>query len=59
MPRSKAIIHALDKDGRSMIDTPITGPTYFAETALLGQIPQNSTVEADAGSEWLRLHWQL
>lgn len=58
MPQSKAVIRALDNSGRSMIDTPITGPTYFAETALLGQIPQNSTVEADAGSEWLRLHWR-
>lgn len=58
MPRSGALIRALDNNGRNMIDTPITGPTYFAETALLGQIPQDSTVEAEAGSEWLRLHWR-
>ncbi len=57
MPGSGAIIHALDKDGRNMPDTPVTGMTYFAETALLGQIPQDSTVEAEAGSQWLRLHW--
>ena len=57
MPGSNAIIDAIDKDGRNMRDTVVTGPTYFAETALLGQIPQDSTVEADAGSEWLRLHW--
>jgi CRP-like cAMP-binding protein/membrane protein YdbS with pleckstrin-like domain len=57
MPGSTAIIDAIDKDGRNMRDTVATGPTYFAETALLGQIPQDSTVEADAGSEWLRLHW--
>ena len=58
MPRSNAIIDAIDKDGTNMRDTVVTGPTYFAETALLGQIPQGSTVEADAGSEWLRLHWR-
>jgi membrane protein YdbS with pleckstrin-like domain len=58
MPDSKAIIDALDKDGGNMLDTVVTGPTYFAETALLGQFPQDSTVEADVGSEWLRLHWR-
>jgi CRP-like cAMP-binding protein/membrane protein YdbS with pleckstrin-like domain len=58
MPGSNAIIDAIDKDGTNMRDTVVTGPTYFAETALLGQIPQGSTVEADAGSEWLRLHWR-
>jgi len=58
MPQSNAIIRALDDNGRSMIDTVVPGPTYFAETALLGQIAQDSTVEADAGSEWLRLHWR-
>jgi CRP-like cAMP-binding protein/membrane protein YdbS with pleckstrin-like domain len=57
MPGSNAIIDALDKEGRNMRNTVVTGPTYFAETALLGQIAQDSTVEADAGSEWLRLHW--
>ena len=34
------------------------GTTYFGETALLGEIAQDSTVEAEAGSEWLRLHWR-
>jgi len=56
--QGSAIIRALDKNGRSMIDTVITEPTYFAETALLGQIPQDSTIEAQTGSEWLRLHWR-
>jgi CRP-like cAMP-binding protein/membrane protein YdbS with pleckstrin-like domain len=58
LPKSNAIIDAIDDSGRNMLDTVVTGPTYFAETALLGQFPQDSTVEADAGSEWLRLHWR-
>ena len=56
MPGSKATIHALDSSGGKMVDTPTTGPTYFGETALLGQAPQDSTIEAGAASRWLRLN---
>ena len=58
LPQGNAIIRALDDNGRSMIETVVPGPTYFAETALLGQILQDSTVEAADDSEWLRLHWR-
>lgn len=54
---SLAEVRALDKDGRKLMPTVARGPTYFAETALLGEFPARSTVEAVAGSEWLRLHW--
>jgi CRP-like cAMP-binding protein len=54
----RAAIRALDKDGNQMSNAMATGPTYFAEQALLGQIPQQSTVEAQPGSEWLRFHWR-
>ena len=52
-----AAIHALDGHGNKMLTTITTGVTYFGETALLGQMPQDSSIEAQAGSEWLRLHW--
>jgi membrane protein YdbS with pleckstrin-like domain len=58
LPGSNAIIRALHKDGSNMPNTVVSGPTYFAETALIGQILQDSTVESDAGSQWLRLHWR-
>ncbi|MCB9140256.1 MAG: cyclic nucleotide-binding domain-containing protein [Caldilineaceae bacterium] len=58
MPGSRAAISANDKDGVKLLTTPCDGPAYFAESALLGLIPQDSTIEAAAGSEWLRLHWR-
>ena len=58
MPGGTATIRALDSRGQVMPSTNTQGPTHFGETALLGQIPQSSTVEADADSFWLRLHWR-
>ena len=58
MPGSKAILHANDANGNKLLPTSCEGPTYFAETALLGLISQDSTIEAMIGSEWLRLHWR-
>jgi len=58
MPGGNAIIRALDDTGKNMLVTVAASTTYFSETALLGEIAQDSTVEADAGSEWLRLHWR-
>lgn len=54
----RAAIRALDRDGNQMSNAVAVGPTYFAEQALLGQVPQQSTVEAQPGSEWLRFHWR-
>ncbi|MCB0162192.1 MAG: cyclic nucleotide-binding domain-containing protein, partial [Caldilineaceae bacterium] len=45
-----AAIHALDGHGNKMLTTITTGVTYFGETALLGQMPQDSSIEAQAGS---------
>ncbi len=58
MPGSRAAISANDKEGTKLLTTMCEGPAYFAESALLGLIPQDSTVEAVIGSEWLRLHWR-
>lgn len=58
MEGGEAALHALDEKGSKLVTTISIGPTYFAETALLGEIPQDSTVEALAGSEWLRLYWR-
>lgn len=54
----RASIRSLDKNGQQISNAVAIGPTYFAEQALLGQIPQESTVEAQPGSEWLRFHWR-
>ncbi len=58
MKGGQAALQALDDEGAKLVTTISIGPTYFAETALLGEIPQDSTVEALAGSEWLRLYWR-
>ncbi len=57
MEGSRAEVRALDDGGKKLAPTVAHGPTYFAETALLGEFPARSTVEAIAGSEWMRLHW--
>ena len=53
----QATIQALDENGTKLTSTVSHGQTYFCETALLGEVPQESSVEAVAGSQWLRLHW--
>lgn len=53
----QAAIQALDGTGRKLTSTISLGDTHFCETALMGQVTQESSVEAMAGSEWLRLHW--
>ncbi|MFO7633807.1 MAG: cyclic nucleotide-binding domain-containing protein, partial [Caldilinea sp.] len=56
--KGRAAIRALDREGSQLGSALAIGPTYFAEQALLGQIPQESTVEAQPESEWLRFHWR-
>ncbi len=54
----QAAIRALDKTGSQLNSALAVGPTYFAELALLGQVSQESTVEAQPESLWLRFHWR-
>lgn len=56
MPRQRARIHALDEHGQAMQSTGTEGINYFGEAALRVQVPVDSTIEAEAGSQWLRLH---
>jgi len=56
LPGSYAKIHALNKEGAALLSTNADGPNYFGEHTLIAQHPANSTVEAEAGSHWLRLH---
>lgn len=56
MPGERARIHALDATGQALQSTGAEGPNYFGEVALRAQIPADSTIEAEAHSEWLRLH---
>ncbi len=53
----RATIQALDENGKKLTSTTSHGQTYFCETALLGEVSQESSVEAMLDSEWLRLHW--
>lgn len=54
---SRAVLSAL-KNNRALPRTPIDGVVYFGETALIEARNVESTVEAEPGSLWLRLHWQ-
>lgn len=56
--RGHAAIRALDKNGNQLNSAQAVAPTYFAELALLGQVSQESTVEAQPESVWLRFHWR-
>ncbi len=56
LPGSYAKIHALNKAGAALLSTNADGPNYFGEHTLIAQHPANSTIEAEAGSQWLRLH---
>ncbi|MBX3014199.1 MAG: cyclic nucleotide-binding domain-containing protein [Caldilineaceae bacterium] len=56
MPGQRARIHALDASGQALQSTGAEGPNYFGEVALRAQLPADSTIEAEAGSQWLRLH---
>jgi CRP-like cAMP-binding protein len=54
----RARVHAVGADDRALPDMGAEGPTYFSEFALRTQAPAPSTLEAEPGSAWLRLHWQ-
>jgi len=56
LPNHAARLHALDEEGHALQSTGVTGPAYFGEIALRLEMPANSTVEAEANSQWLRLH---
>ncbi|MCB0185542.1 MAG: cyclic nucleotide-binding domain-containing protein, partial [Caldilineaceae bacterium] len=56
LPGQRARIHALDATGQALQSTGAEGVNYFGEVALRAQVPVDSTIEAEAGSQWLRLH---
>jgi CRP-like cAMP-binding protein len=56
MPGQRALVHALDERGQALITTAVVGPVAFGEAALLAQSPVESTLEAETGGQWLRLH---
>lgn len=55
MPGGSAVIRSIDGSGAKLPTARAIGPNHFGETALLGQVPQDSTVEAEPQSMWLRL----
>lgn len=54
----KATLSAIGKDDRALPRTPVDGIVYFGEVALRVARDVRSTVEAEPGSLWLRLHWR-
>ena len=58
LPGYRAKIHALNDDGQALLSTGAEGPNYFGESALIAQLPTESTIEAEANSQWLRLHYR-
>ena len=55
MPGSRATLHALE-NGQALQPTQVHGPNFFGELALRVEHAVNSTVQAEPGSQWLRLH---
>jgi hypothetical protein len=55
MPGSRATLFALES-GQALPPTPTYGPNFFGELALRVDHTLNSTVQAEPGSQWLRLH---
>ncbi len=58
LPGSGALIHSLGPTGEAQPETRIAGATWFGEGALRERGLAASTVEAEPGSSWLRLHWK-
>jgi hypothetical protein len=56
LPGSRAKIYALDSSGQALTTTGAEGPLDFCEGTLLSQALVEATVEAEANSQWLRLH---
>lgn len=54
MPQRKAMMYALV--GGVMQQSGVTGTAYFNEAVLRAQVACTSTLQAEAGSQWLRLH---
>jgi CRP-like cAMP-binding protein len=53
-----ARVLALSARGEAIPESRVKGPAYFSEDALRRQVAASSSLEAEAGSAWLRLHWQ-
>ncbi len=58
MPGSTATLHVLDGEGDAQPQKRVNGPIHFGEAALLMESPISSTIEANPGSEWLKLDRQ-
>ncbi len=54
MPRQEAKMYAFV--GNSLQKSSVTGTAFFNENALEAQVPCTSTLQAEPGSQWLRLH---
>ena len=55
MPGSVGTLRALE-GSRPLHPTKVYGPNYFSELSLKADYLLDSTLEADPGSQWLRLH---
>jgi CRP-like cAMP-binding protein len=55
LPGGRAVLRAVE-GGQALQPAPVFGPNFFGELALRVEHPMESTVEAEPGSQWLRLH---
>ena len=55
LPGGRAVLRAVE-GGQALQPSPVYGPNFFGELALRVEHPMESTVEAEPGSQWLRLH---
>ena len=56
MPGGRGQVHAFDGSGAAFQRIGVEGPAYFGERALYFDRPVGAAVEAEEGSQWLRLH---
>ncbi len=54
----KAVVHTIGPSGTALPDIQLEGIGFFNEDALRTRAPSASTLEANPGSSWLRIHWQ-
>lgn len=57
LKEQQAMVSAVGASGEALPPTRIQGPAYFNFEALSRQVHAAATLEAEAGSSWLRLHW--
>ncbi len=56
LDQQRAQVHALAQTGEALQSIGVEGPAYFGEAALYAEAPIEASIEAEEGSQWVRLH---